>query len=142
MKNTIIMNRRNNNSKLETAKSIATSVGEGLGIAAMIGLSFAAAYAEVEADEAAERRLYELDRSYYSLKKEIDEMSISKYPYGYYSSIHNDFDSIESRYRRVRNMINWHGLKNETIREIQNRYGYSFLNRLESDISSLSIRIH
>ena len=68
-------------------------------------------------------------------------MSISKYPYGYYRNIRREFDDIESRYRRIRSAINWDGLTDKTIREIRDRYGYSFLDRLETDISSLSIKI-
>lgn len=99
------MNNRKNG--IERAKSIGKGIGEGLGVVAAIGLTLVAAYAEVSADDAAEKRLYELDRKYYSLKKEIDEMSISKYPYGYYRNIRREFDDIESRYRRIRSAINW-----------------------------------
>ena len=139
MKNGMMMNSRKNG--IETAKTIGKGIGEGLGVIALLGLTFASAYAEVSADEAAEKRLYELDRKYYSLKKEIDEMSISKYPYGYYRNIRRECDDIESRYRRIRSAINWDGLTDKTIREIRDRYGYSFLDRLETDISSLSIKI-
>lgn len=75
MKNGMMMNSRKNG--IETAKTIGKGIGEGLGVIALLGLTFASAYAEVSADEAAEKRLYELDRKYYSLKKEINEMSIS-----------------------------------------------------------------
>lgn len=139
MKKNMMMNRKND--KLEAAKNVAKGIGEGLGVVAAIGLTLVAAYVEVSADEDAEKRLYELDRKYYSLKKEIDEMSISKYPYGYYRNIRREFDDIESRYRRIRSAINWDGLTDKTIREIRDRYGYSFLDRLETDISSLSIKI-
>ena len=139
MKKNMMMNRKND--KFEAAKNVGKGIGEGLGVVAAIGLTLVAAYAEVSADEAAEKRLYELDSKYYSLKKEIDEMSISKYPYGYYRNIRREFDDIESRYRRIRSAINWDGLTDKTIREIRDRYGYSFLDRLETDISSLSIRI-
>lgn len=139
MKNAIMNNRKNNG--IETAKTIGKGIGEGLGVIALLGLTFASAYAEVEADDRASHRLYDLDSNYQSLKREFESMSISKFPYGYYSNIRNDFDSIESRYSRVRTTINHYGMNSRAINEIKNRYGYSFLDRLESDILSLSIRI-
>lgn len=141
MKKNMMDNRKNNNNKLETAKSIATGIGEGLGVIALIGLTFAASYAEVEADERAEKRLYELDSKYYSLKREIDTIPISKFPYGYYNGIRSDFESIAERYDRIRLIINHYGLKNQTIDEIKRRYGYSFIDRVESDIDNLKRRI-
>lgn len=138
MKKNMMNNRKNN---IETAKTIGKGIGEGLGVVAAIGLTFAAAYAEVSADERASHRLYELDSQFFSLKREIDNMIISNYPYGYYREIRREFDDIESRYRRIRSAINYDGLTDKTIREIRDRYGYRFLDKLESDILSLSIRI-
>lgn len=139
MKKNMMMNRKND--KLEAAKNVGKGIGEGLGVVAAIGLVFASAYVEAEANNNAEHRLYELDNQFFSLKREIDNMSISKYPYGYYREIRREFDDIESRYRRIRSVINWDGLTDKTIREIKDRYGYRFLDKLESDILSLSIRI-
>lgn len=140
MKNGMMMNSRKNNG-IERAKSIGKGIGEGLGVVAMIGLTFAAAYAEVEADDRASHRLYELDNAFFSLKREIDSMSISKFTYGYYMGIRSDYDSIVERYNRVRSMMNSYGMKDTTVKKIRDMYGYSFLDRLESDIASLSIRI-
>lgn len=139
MKNSIMNNRKNNG--IETAKTIGKGIGEGLGVIALLGLTFASAYAEVEADDRASHRLYDLDSNYQSLKREFESMSISKFPYGYYNGIHSDFESVSERYSRVRTIINHYGMNSRAINEIKNRYGYSFLDRLESDISSLSIRI-
>lgn len=139
MKNSIMNNRKNNG--IETAKTIGKGIGEGLGVIALLGLTFASAYAEVEADDRASHRLYDLDSNYQSLKREFESMSISKFPYGYYNGIRSDFESVSERYSRVRTTINHYGMNSRAINEIKNRYGYSFLDRLESDISSLSIRI-
>lgn len=136
MKNSII-----NRNGIETAKTIGKGIGEGLGVIAVLGLTFASAYAEVEANDRASHRLYDLDSNFQTLKREFETMPISKFPYGYYNSIRNDFESVSERYSRVRTAINHYGMNSRAINEIKNRYGYSFLDKLESDISSLSIRI-
>ena len=145
MKNSVFNNNKKNNGKLDTAKSVAKSFGEGLGYVALTGLVVLGAVAEAEnenrREEYARETLNQLEVDFLNIKADIRSIPYSKYPWGYYNGIVSDFNDIEIRYMKVKNVVLRYGVTAKSISEINDRYGYNYISNLESSIHRLSSRI-
>lgn len=145
MKNSVFNNNKKNNGKLDTAKSVAKSFGEGLGYVALTGLVVLGAVAEAEnenrREEYARETLNQLEVDFLNIKADIRSIPYSKYPWGYYNGIVSDLNDIEIRYMKVKNVVLRYGVTAKSISEINDRYGYNYISNLESSIHRLSSRI-